>query len=206
MQASENSTYIFFSGGHHLTGVAKSFKAIYNYSKGKKAEVSMFINVLEKTSLKNQLVASVIFMTIVFMVSLVHVVILMVKHLFLAKSSRIGVDVGTAIVKILNLLESHLIPSASASSSESEVFYRNMKGDYHKYLAEFKTGVEHKEATENTLLAYKSARDISLAELALTHSIRLGLALNFSVFYYEMLNSPDRACNLTKQCPAEFSK
>ncbi|XP_056697948.1 14-3-3-like protein, partial [Spinacia oleracea] len=73
------------------------------------------------------------------------------------------------------------------------------KGDYHRYLAEFKKRVEHKEATENTLLAYKSARDIALAELAPTHSIRLGLALNFSVFYYEILNSPDRACNLTKQ-------
>lgn len=36
-------------------------------------------------------------------------------------------------------------------------------------------------------------------ELATTHPIRLGLALNFSVFYYEILNSPDRACHLAKQ-------
>ncbi|XP_022843235.1 14-3-3-like protein B [Olea europaea var. sylvestris] len=41
--------------------------------------------------------------------------------------------------------------------------------------------------------------EIANTELAPTHPIRLGLALNFSVFYYEILNSPDRACNLAKQ-------
>jgi 14-3-3 protein epsilon len=35
--------------------------------------------------------------------------------------------------------------------------------------------------------------------LAPTHPIRLGLALNYSVFNYEILGSPDRACQLAKQ-------
>ncbi|KAH0984298.1 hypothetical protein GBA52_011690 [Prunus armeniaca] len=111
--------------------------------------------------------------------------------------SKIETELSKICDGILNLLESHLIPSAS--SAESKVFYLKMKGDYHRYLAEFKTGGERKEAAESTLLAYKSAQDIALAELAPTHPIRLGLALNFSVFYYEILNSPDRACNLAKQ-------
>eukprot|EP01023_Acetabularia_acetabulum_P058008 TRINITY_DN678_c0_g1_i2.p2 TRINITY_DN678_c0_g1~~TRINITY_DN678_c0_g1_i2.p2 ORF type:complete len:229 (+),score=49.54 TRINITY_DN678_c0_g1_i2:300-986(+) len=98
---------------------------------------------------------------------------------------------------ILDLLDGHLIPTAS--SGESKVFYLKMKGDYHRYLAEFKIGPDRKEAAEHTLLAYKAAQDIALVDLAPTHPIRLGLALNFSVFYYEILNSPERACHLAKQ-------
>uniref|UniRef100_M1BQ79 14-3-3 n=1 Tax=Solanum tuberosum TaxID=4113 RepID=M1BQ79_SOLTU len=111
--------------------------------------------------------------------------------------AKIEAELSKICDGILSLLESHLVPSAS--TAESKVFYLKMKGDYHRYLAEFKTGAERKEAAENTLLAYKSAQDIALAELTPTHPIRLGLALNFSVFYYEILNSPDRACNLAKQ-------
>ena len=72
------------------------------------------------------------------------------------------------------------------------------KGDYHRYLAEFATGNTRKEAAENSLVAYKAASDIAMSDLPPTHPIRLGLALNFSVFYYEILNSPDRACRLAK--------
>ncbi|VAH95145.1 unnamed protein product [Triticum turgidum subsp. durum] len=100
--------------------------------------------------------------------------------------TRIETELSKICDGILKLLDSHLVPSATAA--ESKVFYLKMKGDYHRYLAEFKAGAERKEAAENTL-----------ADLPTTHPIRLGLALNFSVFYYEILNSPDRACNLAKQ-------
>lgn len=97
---------------------------------------------------------------------------------------------------ILNVLDKHLVPTAF--SGESKVFYYKMKGDYHRYLAEFATGNDRKEAAQNSLIAYKDASDIAMNELSPTHPIRLGLALNFSVFYYEILNSPDRACQLAK--------
>jgi len=98
---------------------------------------------------------------------------------------------------ILSVLDKHLIPSSS--TGESKVFYFKMKGDYHRYLAEFAQADSRKDAAENSLVAYKAASDIALTELPPTHPIRLGLALNFSVFYYEILNSPDRACHLAKQ-------
>jgi 14-3-3 protein epsilon len=110
---------------------------------------------------------------------------------------KVESELSTTCDSILKLLDTHLIPTSS--TGESKVFYLKMKGDYHRYLAEFKTGAERKESAEATLSAYRSAQDIAVTELPPTHPIRLGLALNFSVFYYEILNSPDRACTLAKQ-------
>ena len=73
------------------------------------------------------------------------------------------------------------------------------KGDYHRYLAEFAAGDKRKESADKSLEAYKAATEVATTDLAPTHPIRLGLALNFSVFYYEILNSPDQACHLAKQ-------
>lgn len=79
------------------------------------------------------------------------------------------------------------------------MYWRYRKGDYHRYLAEFAAGDVRKSAATAAHEAYKSATEIAQTELPPTHPIRLGLALNFSVFYYEILNSPDRACHLAKQ-------
>uniref|UniRef100_A0A1D1YR85 14-3-3-like protein C n=1 Tax=Anthurium amnicola TaxID=1678845 RepID=A0A1D1YR85_9ARAE len=111
--------------------------------------------------------------------------------------AKIESELSSICNGILHLLDARLIPSASPG--DSKVFYLKMKGDYHRYLAEFKTGPDRKDAAESTLTAYKAAQDIAMEKLAPTHPIRLGLALNFSVFYYEILNSPDRACTLAKQ-------
>ena len=105
---------------------------------------------------------------------------------------------------ILDLLEKNLLPNAV--SGESKVFYLKMKGDYHRYKAEFATQEDRKEAAENSLVAYTKANDIAQNELPPTHPIRLGLALNFSVFYYEILNTPDRACRLAKQVRFFFNE
>ncbi|KAI0577321.1 14-3-3 protein epsilon [Pyrenophora tritici-repentis] len=110
---------------------------------------------------------------------------------------KIEAELAKICEDILECLDGHLIPSAE--SGESKVFYHKMKGDYHRYLAEFAVGDKRKTSADKSLEAYKAATDVAASNLAPTHPIRLGLALNFSVFYYEILNSPDQACQLAKQ-------
>mmetsp|Transcript_34963 Transcript_34963/g.66801 ORF Transcript_34963/g.66801 Transcript_34963/m.66801 type:complete len:257 (+) Transcript_34963:94-864(+) len=110
--------------------------------------------------------------------------------------SKVETELTDICKDILAILDEHLIPASTAS--ESKVFYLKMKGDYFRYLAEFKSADDRKEAAEKSLLAYKSANEVATQDLPTTHPIRLGLALNFSVFYYEVLNSPEQACSLAK--------
>ncbi|KAH8055265.1 hypothetical protein JL722_8163 [Aureococcus anophagefferens] len=90
-----------------------------------------------------------------------------------------------------------LIPNSVGD--EGKVFYYKMKGDYHRYLAEFQAPDRRKTSSSEALESYQNASQIANKDLPPTHPIRLGLALNFSVFYYEILNSPDRACHIAKQ-------
>lgn len=97
---------------------------------------------------------------------------------------------------ILSILDDYLIPSAQ--SSESKVFHLKMKADYHRYMAEYTSGDDRKKAANKSLESYEEADGIARKDLPPTHPIRLGLALNFSVFYYEIYNSPEKACTLAK--------
>ena len=60
---------------------------------------------------------------------------------------------------ILQIIKDDLIPNTE--SEEGKVFYFKMKGDYHRYLAEFQAGDSRKESSAEALEAYKSAQTIA---------------------------------------------
>jgi len=97
---------------------------------------------------------------------------------------------------ILGLLDGKLI--GSASTGESKVFYQKMKADYYRYIAEFTDGDTKSKAAESARAAYADAAGVAEKDLAVTHPIRLGLALNYSVFMYEVLSNPDEACKMAR--------
>ncbi|XP_072313944.1 14-3-3 protein theta-like [Eucyclogobius newberryi] len=107
-------------------------------------------------------------------------------------------ELKTICNTVLGLLEENLIPN-SKDNDESYVFYLKMKGDYYRYLAEVASDADKKETTDNSKKAYEAALDWCKSKMDPTHPIRLGLALNYSVFFYEILNSPKEACSLAKE-------
>ncbi|KAI4905416.1 hypothetical protein NFI96_026311, partial [Prochilodus magdalenae] len=110
---------------------------------------------------------------------------------------KIELELQSICKDVLHLLDKFLI--RTTSPAESQVFYLKMKGDYYRYLAEVATGEQKTEIISKSQQAYQDAFDISKDNMQPTHPIRLGLALNFSVFYYEILNSPEQACELAKR-------
>merc|ERR1712226_403697 len=79
---------------------------------------------------------------------------------------------------------------------EAELFYYKMQGDYNRYLAEvFKDDKAYKDAAT---AAYENALKVS-EFLVSTNPVRLGLMLNYSVYYYEIIQDMPKACQLAKE-------
>jgi len=97
---------------------------------------------------------------------------------------------------VLLTIDSHLLKRAE--DAEAKVFYLKMKGDYNRYIAEYAQGEQKQKVSEEALLAYKDASE-NAKQLSSIHPIALGLALNFSVFYYEVMGDHDTACDIAKK-------
>jgi len=109
--------------------------------------------------------------------------------------SKVEAELQEICDTIIALVDGPLI--TGSKDAESKVFYHKMKGDYCRYIAEFTAGDQKTLAANKAKAAYDDAM-ASADELAVTHPIRLGLALNFSVFHYEVLSNPDEACKMAR--------
>jgi len=114
---------------------------------------------------------------------------------------------------VLGLIDSRLIPAnpglraqQEQEDAESQVFYQKMRADYYRYLAELREAgpVSHGALARDpdayrAEASYKAASKLAQTGLPPTHPIRLGLALNYSVFLHEVLKQSPEACERAKQ-------
>jgi 14-3-3 protein epsilon len=104
---------------------------------------------------------------------------------------------------IINTIDNELLKRAE--DAEANVFYLKMKGDYNRYIAEYAQGELKQQVADAALEAYKSASE-SAKGLSSVHPISLGLALNFSVFYYEVMSDHETACKIAQDTLDSASK
>eukprot|EP00058_Branchiostoma_floridae_P002723 XP_002588211.1 hypothetical protein BRAFLDRAFT_113826 [Branchiostoma floridae] len=103
--------------------------------------------------------------------------------------------------EVVVLLDKYLILNATAKGDdEAQVFYRKMKGDYLiRYLAEISEGEEREHMVKDAEESYEKAHEVAADAMPATHPIRLGVALNYSVFHYEITQNIKKARQLAKK-------
>ena len=82
-----------------------------------------------------------------------------------------------------------------AATDETKAFFYKMIGDYYRYVAECAGEKDLESVKTGALENYQLAQTTS-ESLNACNPIRLGLALNFSVFHYEVMNNHAQACDL----------
>jgi 14-3-3 protein epsilon len=109
---------------------------------------------------------------------------------------KLEIELMQACERMLGFIDNYLLKLSN--SAESKVFYLKLKGDYFRYIAEFTLGESHEEIAKSSLNSYQQATDAA-GSLKSNNPIKLGLALNYSVFYYEVLNNPIEAINIANK-------
>ena len=126
-----------------------------------------------------------------------------VENIKLVKNS-IETELTNIIEEIQLIIDKYLIPNAI--NSENKVYYLKLKGDYFRYKCEFAVGKEFNEACSKAEKVYEEATKIADKDIPISSSTRLGLALNYSVFFYEIKGLKEEACKIAKNAFDEAMK
>lgn len=110
-----------------------------------------------------------------------------------AYGKQIGKELYDQCIAIVDIVEKQCLKVAA--TDETKAFFYKMSGDYFRYAAESATDSDLEKAKNGALEHYKLAQEIC-TNLNACNPIRLGLALNFSVFHYEAMNNHAEACRL----------
>jgi 14-3-3 protein epsilon len=110
-----------------------------------------------------------------------------------AYKKKIEKELYDQCMKIVNIAKNKCL--GLASDDESKAFFQKMVGDYYRYVAESAHDAILEEVKAGALEGYDQATKLSQG-LNACNPIRLGLALNFSVFHYEVMNDHKKACQI----------
>ena len=96
--------------------------------------------------------------------------------------------------RVIQIINDHVLNGNC--DGEAKAFFVKMVGDYYRYISENAKDAKLEEVKQKALQAYTDANNI---EMPACNPIKLGLALNFSVFHYEVMKNHAEACQLADQ-------
>ena len=102
------------------------------------------------------------------------------------------------------LMDKYLLPNAD--DHEHLVYYYKLKADYYRYICEFAEGKEYDENLKNSEDFYIKAYNISIKNLPVNNCTRVGLALNYAIFLYEIKGDKKNAFEIAKKAFDESMK
>jgi len=104
---------------------------------------------------------------------------------------KIEVELEELCQQVLDIIDEKMLPYSK--NPENEIFFKKMKADYLRYLAEFLEDDRCTDIVQDALKLYTDCDTLVKNHLPPTHPLRLGHKLNISVFYYEVLQEPGKA-------------
>ena len=98
--------------------------------------------------------------------------------------AKIGLRVNIIADQVIKIVTNKLEPKANIG--KEKVFYRKILADYYRYKVEVAAEAQKSVLQAEAEKRYADAYSIAVSNLAVTDPLRLGLALNFGVFLYEI--------------------
>jgi 14-3-3 protein epsilon len=111
-------------------------------------------------------------------------------------SARISSSIQDTCCEAAGYIKDRIQPTCT--TPDQRVYFEKLLGDFDRYRAEVLSGHPRDEAAVSALKHYTAAADASICNLPSTDPVRLGLMLNFSIYYYEIMHNPERACIIAK--------
>ena len=106
-------------------------------------------------------------------------------------------------VLLIETIESHLIPKTT--DTDNKAFYTKLMADYYRYIAEYAGGEEKQQSIDKSLEYYKQATELAKC-LPRENATKMGIALNFSILYSDLLNDKLSAIRITEDCMFKSEK
>lgn len=111
---------------------------------------------------------------------------------------QIEEELSTLLTSYIASIDSAFL--AHPTSEPSRILFLKMKADYCRYLAEI-----GRMPFSQVQTVYTQAYDAARSTLGPAHPFRTGIALNFSVFHYEIAKNKDAAIQIAKLAHDEAS-